>query len=264
MYRIKNFEIQRPANDGDDQGILHCTFDYFCPLAIPGLAQIWNYLYNEEERGPLSNYDGIGTFEQRFDLGAPFVDPAQLTDALNGLQGGLVDLFELFNQLGLGGIGTMFAQLNVFINGIRTMPYNIGILGHPTNLRIKGKAAMGFEPWSVVRVAGGNDERSSGESEYDECLERLEQMQADYQEQEEKTQEICDEAEEKEQTFNEREDEYNTCRNDDDHPNNPSCTPQLNAMNSAEQDYLQKREECEDEGEILGDMNDEMANFSCP
>lgn len=265
VWRIKGFDISHPSLGPDNpKSTIRCTFDYMQPLSIPGLAEIWNFLY---VRG---GYD-IGTFEQQFEMGAPFVDSAAMSRRLNAAQDALVDLGVFFSKLSssgfpgtdrFAGIADVTKDINLAINHIRVGVFgSLPILGAPNNIRIHGHSIMGFEPWREVRVTGGHGGRISGESEFDDCLNELEQREEAYKNQEHRTQSARDARDHAQVVRDQRRVELNACRQN---PPQDGCGPQEQAYNQAQRVLQQREEALENEGDRLADMNDAMSRFRCP
>lgn len=252
VYRmkIKDSKIiaSTPSNKNDPKGILRAEFDYLCPISIPGLSELWMFFYRKKP-------DATGTISQHYELGAPFVDAGGVSKAINSVQNLLVAIAKFVPEA---------HNLNLQIDDFTQKLHNtVGFLGAPMNIRITGKCAMGFEPWSGIARHKGGDGTATEDPKLKKCREEMEENQKKIDEQKKKTDDICKEAKNRETTYNQKVADYNACRNDPEHANYPNCGPENTAKNSAYNSWQSKKKECEDEGVILEDLNDKAAKYEC-
>lgn len=152
IYRMKGFNLTLSGSATDRKSVVKVEFDYLMPIAIPGFAEMWNYLRTR---------DKSATMLQTFDLGAAFINPAVMTESLQTVLAGLSTLEGL---LGDGTFESLTDQISTILDDI----YGSGAVGSLYNVTLKAKSVCGFEPWNgQVRT---DDIEARCEGEFDEAL----------------------------------------------------------------------------------------------
>ena len=158
LTRIQNFTLSEPDLGYDrDDSILSISFDYMCPLKVPGLANMWDYLFYRE---PGTGLPPSQTFANAF-VGV----------TATGYRGDLAD-FQLAIQdfTNLDPWSAPFFQSAIndivgFVNSSVGSPAT-----HPGNIPVKAKCAMGFEPWTGgVRTPGATTQGAAGDPSLAAC-----------------------------------------------------------------------------------------------
>jgi hypothetical protein len=150
VYRIEGFRITGPVSDEDPRGTVDCQFTYRIPLAVPGLASLWNYLQRVELQqniqSPRLEDDPQFAVNNPLTDDNPFADPSLI---------GRPTLRE-FDPAG------MLAEYQAVLESWHT-PTNPGLANSlfvtysqymvsrgsgpvPATVRIGAKARVGFEP----------------------------------------------------------------------------------------------------------------------
>jgi len=152
IFRMKGFNLTLSGGADDPKSVVKVTFDYLMPISIPGFAEMWNYLRIRDKSASML---------ETFDLGAPFVDPGEMTSALQSVLDGLSKVEEI---VGGGTFGDFANQIEDIMNSL----YGGGYAGALYNVTLKAKSVCGFEPWSgTVRT---DDIEPYCEGEFDESM----------------------------------------------------------------------------------------------
>ena len=152
IYRMKGFSLTLSGGADDPKSVVRVNFDYLMPISIPGFAEMWNYLRVRDKSASML---------ETFDLGAPFVDPAEMTSALQSVLDGLGTVEEI---IGGGTFGGITDQIEAIAENL----YGGGYAGALHNVTLKAKSICGFEPWSgTVRT---DDIEPYCEGEFDESM----------------------------------------------------------------------------------------------
>jgi hypothetical protein len=140
VFRIDNYRITRPRpNARDDDAIIVCRFDYYCPLAVPGLAEMWDFIErNRDPKGRLGRT--TRDFKDSFEGNPLFLGAGLISDALEGLSNIFGTLSHVLQFTPASGA---LQTLQNFVNGAA----GLAPLGARSNVRIRAKCAIGFEPW---------------------------------------------------------------------------------------------------------------------
>lgn len=152
IFRMKGFTLNLSGGADDPKSVVKVSFDYVMPISIPGFAEMWNYLRIRDKSASML---------ETFDLGAPFVDPGEMTSALQSVLEGLATVGDI---VGGGAFGGLTDQIENLMNSL----YGGGYAGALYNVTLKAKSVCGFEPWSgTVRT---DDIEPYCEGEFDESL----------------------------------------------------------------------------------------------
>jgi hypothetical protein len=156
IFRMKGFNLTLSGGADDPKSVVRVNFDYLMPISIPGFAEMWNYLRVRDKSASML---------ETFDLGAPFVDPSEMSSALTSVLDGLGAVEDIVDDIGGGGV---FGGITDQIESIAEILYGGGYAGAMHNVTLKAKSICGFEPWSgTVRT---DDIKPYCEGEFDKSM----------------------------------------------------------------------------------------------
>jgi len=256
IFRMKEFNITQPnPSDVDDGAIITCTFDYMCPLAIPGLAEMWNYLedYNDPPTGTDSEY-----FDDSFEANPPFTDADLLADAMSALSG----LFgALGSLLGNSPAGSSMQDLQDFMNSAA----GAAPLGAQANIRITAKCAMGFEPWNGLPRIAGRDDTATGDAALNQCADGITQRNTALDTQKQVAATQCDVALVASNAYQTAVGVYNQCVATSTNPV-VECADELVDRDTKLITWNSEQSDCEDESDEADRLAKDLETFSanCP
>ncbi len=257
IFRMKEFNITQlePPEDDNDGAIIVCTFDYMCPLAIPGLAEMWNYL--EDHRNPPQATDWE-YFEDTFEANPLFENADLLADAMAAMDG----LFgALSSLLGDSPGGSAMQDLQDFINGAA----GSAPLGSRANVRIKAKCAMGFEPWNGLPRIAGRSDAATGDAALQQCADGINQRNTDLTTQKEVAATQCGVALVASNAYETAVGVYNLCFNTSSNPV-VECADERIDRDTKLITWNTEQSDCEDESDEAEQLAQELEDFAanCP
>lgn len=249
VFRIQNFRVNLPPGyQNDSRAVISVDFDYVQPLDLPGLAEVWNYFNQRPGQGSETN-----VFDDVWDQGVsvragdepPYAELRRVLEEWNPLTIGVLS----------GPRADWAREYNLFMNNTP-----LDTQGHPATITIRAKASMGFEPFSAISRGGGNSDTGTGTSD-NECVNEANRRQAAIEDQQEITDEECEEARQAEQDWNAARNALSSCESSADDPI-ADCAAERQEERRTRRIFDREREECENEGERLADMQEDFADWA--
>ena len=256
VYRIKSFECEREG------GVVTATFDYLCPMSVPGFVGLWTYFFDR--------YGGGKEAHHQFDVGAPFLDPAELNAQINEVFDALIEVGNVLDAVGIDALDDLLNSIRNFLNQLISGIYSVGVLGAEYNVTLNVKSVCGFELWTGEVRDGDNERYCESEADPDaqacgeamaaqqEEINRLTQIAADECE---RSDELNNVHQDKETILNEKEVALQNCLDTADVPA-VECVDEQNERDAA---FLEERaafSDAEDQSEVCDDANTDAANAS--
>lgn len=256
IYRIKDFSCSESG------GVVTCTFDYLCPMAIPGFVELWTYLFDKGGGGKEAHHE--------FDVGAPVLNPAELNSAINQIFDALIAIGSVTDALGIDALDGFIDGIRDTVNTVISEVYSVGVAGAEYNVTLKVKSVCGFETWSGTVRDGDNEERCEGNVDpaAQACVDAMEGQQAEIDRLTAIASNECYESHLAQITWSNKneiliikEQELQTCKNTATNPV-VQCAPQQLARDEA---FLEERSaysDAEDEKDECEDANSDVTDAS--
>ena len=167
FYRIKDFEISKPANDTSSKSTITCSFEYWVPISVPGLTEIWNYLDFSKNENRMRDY-----------VTPDYLHALGLSEEINE---GLEILKQASN---IPGVGAAVAEVKSEVENLLDRIMDTGYFGSTYNIHVSANCKMGFEPWSGTPSPGSEAGKcdASIDPEVAECLEDYDRLQKELKE----------------------------------------------------------------------------------
>ena len=255
FYRMKNFRLPKPGET--DTSVVTCTFEYMCPIDVPGVAELWNYLFRRDQL----KVDNLGDvrIENQF-------DPNRNNFIEGNLSSGELSSLITTAESALDNLGARIGAKNFNGKLSRFLNKNYGskdFLGAPISIRLFAKSAVGMEPWDGNPNMPLNSETASNNSDFKQCEDDMAALEKAVADQNTITSNVCADAIAKSNAWVQAKGVYNQCVADNPTNHVTKCAAQKSDRDSKFVAFKAREQDCKDEGETLGDRNDDLAEYEC-
>ncbi len=230
LYRIQGFTISRPASDASSTATVACSFEYWTPISVPGLVEIWNFM---DRAGRGGEHRDTERMQDYFNIESPLLS-SDLNDQINQALG-ILD--------GLGQWIPGIADVSDNIEDGLLDVFGIGFIGSPYNVHLQAKCRVGFEPWNGSPIVGPDEADCEAvvDQATQDCVDEYQLRQDEVAALQEEMDLICDLVPAARTEENQKEAALQACQADP----NTSCATEQSEYNTARNDRIQKENACE-------------------